>query len=276
MSASTDLYVPQIGAALASMRSSAPRCAGARTAGSMAGSPVPIAAGRRSAAVSQALLERDAPVGASSPTATAATICRTCGWRSQALPGQRARVRTDARLAVEPTGIDSRCATCDCVARAIMSHGNRRHAMLIRAAHADIQTVGNHAGTGISEPSRAAGRRRRRRRHWRAAPSGASGAGDEPAHCAAPCQFHAQCQVLGDGDAEHLPGDHPLQQFLRVRHRQDRPGATTPAHFKPHPWSVTIAGEAEKTGTFTLEDSSGRIRSRSASTASAASRPGRW
>ena len=53
------------------MSSSAPRCAGARTIGSTVGWRVPIAAARKSAAVSPQVIARDAPVPRSAPTATA-------------------------------------------------------------------------------------------------------------------------------------------------------------------------------------------------------------
>ena len=67
-------------------------------------------------------------------------------------------------------------------------------------------------------------------------------------------QLHAQSAVFGERAAEQVRGDRRLQQLLRVRHRQGLPAPNTRTRCRTRPWSVTVHGEAEVTGTFNLED----------------------
>ena len=45
-----------------------------------------------------------------------------------------------------------------------------------------------------------------------------------------------------------------LQQLLRVRHRQGRPGARTPHTLKTTPWTVAVEGLVKKPGKYDIED----------------------
>ena len=54
-------------------------------------------------------------------------------------------------------------------------------------------------------------------------------------------------------EAHPLRGHHPLQQLLRVRARQDRPGARTRARCSTRPWTVAVEGEVKKPQTVDID-----------------------
>ena len=68
------------------------------------------------------------------------------------------------------------------------------------------------------------------------------------------CKYSRNAQYSVDGAAEQLRGHHRLQQLLRVRHGQVRSRRRMRGTLQPQPWSVTVDGEAEVKGKFTLED----------------------
>ena len=137
--------------------------------------------------------------------------------------------------------------------------------------------VGDHAGVGLRQPPHvhARGDRRRCRR-------GAGGA----RHAARPGRLGAGRQRVADRqrrqepaqhqrEGQRLRGHHQLQQLLRVRHRQERPGA-----LRRQADGAAVDGEDRRprrqAGRLPDRGPAQASRSRSGSIACAASRRGRW
>ena len=82
--------------------------------------------------------------------------------------------------------------------------------------------------------------------------------------------------VRHDREAELVQGRHHLQQLLRVRSRQGRPGALRRTRLSRGRGRSSSRGSATSRAPTTSRTSSSGSRSRSASTACAASKRGRW
>ena len=81
-------------------------------------------------------------------------------------------------------------------------------------------------------------------------------AGHRPGRSGEPAALTAtrNPKFVAADQVEHLRGHHDLQQLLRVRHREERPGAATPARLKVKPWTVKVDGLVAKPGNYAVED----------------------